>query len=196
MKELPKPLYSAIFILVVSLSGKWQHFIILLWEMRLQKPWIEPVNLLLPALVLKRPEPQPFDKDFCHGTRRMALRIRRGGFTTTFHQSQNAYCPKDHWTLKSGYFEDTTPAFQVQTLPLEGPRSLGCKILCIDQCLGKKNKARLKSIFSGRFVDDSWARHSKGGFWLKAYAPYWSSSQLKGSKHSMYRVPRFWPWIL
>ena len=41
--------------------------------------------------------------------------------------------PKDHWTLKTGYFEDPTPAMQVQTLPLEGPRSLGyhnwwCKI--------------------------------------------------------------------
>ena len=33
--------------------------------------------------------------------------------------------PKDHWTLKTGYFEDPTPATHVQTLPLEGPRSLG-----------------------------------------------------------------------
>ena len=33
--------------------------------------------------------------------------------------------PKDHWTLKTGFFEDPTPAVQVQTLPLEGPRSLG-----------------------------------------------------------------------
>ena len=33
--------------------------------------------------------------------------------------------PKDHWTLETGYFEDPTPAIQVQTLPLEGPRSLG-----------------------------------------------------------------------
>ena len=33
--------------------------------------------------------------------------------------------PKDHWTLKTGYFEDPTPAIQVQTLPVEGPRSLG-----------------------------------------------------------------------
>ena len=32
--------------------------------------------------------------------------------------------PKDHWTLKTGYFEDPNPAIQVQTLPLEGPRSL------------------------------------------------------------------------
>ena len=36
--------------------------------------------------------------------------------------------PKDHWTLKTGYFEDPTPAIQVQTLPLEGPRSLGKNI--------------------------------------------------------------------
>ena len=35
--------------------------------------------------------------------------------------------PKDHWTLKSAYFEDPTPVIQVQTLPLEGPRSLGVK---------------------------------------------------------------------
>ena len=35
------------------------------------------------------------------------------------------YIPKDHWTLKTGYFEDPTPAIQVQTLPLEGPRSWG-----------------------------------------------------------------------
>ena len=33
--------------------------------------------------------------------------------------------PKDHWTLKTGYLEDPTLAIQVQTLPLEGPRSLG-----------------------------------------------------------------------
>ena len=37
--------------------------------------------------------------------------------------------PKDHWTLKTGYFEDPTPAIQVQTLPLEGPRFLGYFIL-------------------------------------------------------------------
>ena len=35
------------------------------------------------------------------------------------------FYPKDHWTLKTGYFEDPNPAIQVQTLPLEGPRSLG-----------------------------------------------------------------------
>jgi len=28
-------------------------------------------------------------------------------------------------TLKTGYFDDPNPATQVQTLPLEGPRSLG-----------------------------------------------------------------------
>ena len=41
---------------------------------------------------------------------------------------ENLFCPKDHWTLKTGYFEDPDPAIQVQTLPLEGPRSLGCFI--------------------------------------------------------------------
>ena len=39
--------------------------------------------------------------------------------------------PKDHWTLKTGFFEDPTPAIQVQTLPLEGPRSLG-QLLILD----------------------------------------------------------------
>ena len=38
---------------------------------------------------------------------------------------KNIADPKDHWTLKTSYFEDPTPAIQVQTLPLEGPRSLG-----------------------------------------------------------------------
>ena len=33
--------------------------------------------------------------------------------------------PNDHWNLKTGYFEDPSPAIQVQTLRLEGPRSLG-----------------------------------------------------------------------
>ena len=33
--------------------------------------------------------------------------------------------PKDHWTIKTAYFEDPNPAIQVQTLLLEGPRSLG-----------------------------------------------------------------------
>ena len=33
----------------------------------------------------------------------------------------NIWYPKDHWTLKTGYFEDLTPAIQVQSLPLEGP---------------------------------------------------------------------------
>ena len=38
----------------------------------------------------------------------------------------------------SGYFEDPTPAIQVQTLPLEGPRSLGLRILLyLDVFLGK-----------------------------------------------------------
>ena len=48
--------------------------------------------------------------------------------------------PKDHWTLKTGYFEDPTPAIQVQTLPLEGPRSLGYA--------HKKNRKLTTSVFS------------------------------------------------
>ncbi len=47
------------------------------------------------------------------------------------------YIPKDHWTLKTGYFEEPTPAIQVQTLPLEGPRSLGkSKNIGIKQLIG------------------------------------------------------------
>ena len=38
-------------------------------------------------------------------------------------------CPKDHWTLKTGYLEDPTPAIQAQTLPLQGLRSLGWFLL-------------------------------------------------------------------
>ena len=38
---------------------------------------------------------------------------------------EHLFIPKDHWTLKTGYFEDPNPVIQVQTLPLEGPRSLG-----------------------------------------------------------------------
>ncbi len=40
-------------------------------------------------------------------------------------ESHNLNYPKDHWTLKTGNFEDLIPAMQVQTLPFEGPRSLG-----------------------------------------------------------------------
>ena len=45
-----------------------------------------------------------------------------------FKPAMLVYHPKDHWTLKTGYFEDPTPAIQVQTLPLEGPRSLGQRV--------------------------------------------------------------------
>ena len=46
-------------------------------------------------------------------------------FSITASLLDFCFHPKDHWTLKTGYFEDPTPAIQVQTLPLEGPRSLG-----------------------------------------------------------------------
>ena len=45
--------------------------------------------------------------------------------------------PKDHWTLKTGYFEDPTPAIQIQTLPLEGQRSLGYKFSGSEKCISK-----------------------------------------------------------
>ena len=52
--------------------------------------------------------------------------------------------PKDHWTLKTGYFEDPTPAIQVQTLPLEGPRSLGP--------IQKKERDKFVSNLQGRLL--------------------------------------------
>ena len=48
------------------------------------------------------------------------------------------YYPKDHWTLSTGYFEDPNPAIQVQTLPLEGPRSLGYHHLDVDAFTNRK----------------------------------------------------------
>ena len=58
--------------------------------------------------------------------------------------------PKDHWTLKTGYFEDPTPAIQVQTLPLEGPRSLGVFYFfrAILRCL--VGMGRLLSVFRAK----------------------------------------------
>ena len=34
------------------------------------------------------------------------------------------YNPKDHWTLKTGYFEDPTPAIQVQNPSIGGSKIL------------------------------------------------------------------------
>ena len=61
--------------------------------------------------------------------------------------------PKDHWTLKTGYFEDLTPAIQVQTLPLEGSSSLGLENCCILNLkiypiLGKENDLNQTSIMT------------------------------------------------
>ena len=75
----------------------------------------------------------PFDREalfWCHGENsvenqpdRLWVNIRIFRFGESF--DPNSVYPKDHWTLKTGYFEDPTPAIQVQILPLEGPRSLG-----------------------------------------------------------------------
>ena len=51
--------------------------------------------------------------------------LKKNGSTQQPTEKQDFNIPKDHWTLKTGYFEDPNPAIQVQTLPLEGPRSLG-----------------------------------------------------------------------
>ena len=50
------------------------------------------------------------------------------GSSLALHEKRSLF-PKDHWPLKTGYFEDPTPTIQVQTLPLEGPRSLGFTII-------------------------------------------------------------------
>ena len=44
---------------------------------------------------------------------------------TSYNWGPTSSNAKDHWTLRTDYFEDPNPAKQVQTLPLEGPRSLG-----------------------------------------------------------------------
>ena len=85
------------------------------------------------------------------------------------------YFPKDHWTLKTGYFEDPNPAIQVQTLPLEGPRSLGFTKKQIT--LPETNSSHLKmdgwktilshweSNFSGAMLNFRWVRR----FLMKAF---------------------------
>ena len=69
--------------------------------------------------------------------------------------------PKDHWTLKTGYFEDPTPAIQVQTLPLEGPRSLGQVYIYIYMT---DNSSHTTSFPAGSVLISSLApRHPRGG---------------------------------
>ena len=58
----------------------------------------------------------------------------------------NFHGPEDRWTLKTGYFEDLTPAIQVQTLPLEGPRSLGGEKSV--KCLGKFVSPKIRKTTS------------------------------------------------
>ena len=60
--------------------------------------------------------------------------------------------PKDHWTLETGYFEDLTPAIQVQTLPLEGPRSLG---VYINSKSSKREVVRSDGVKKKRFENSS-----------------------------------------
>ena len=56
-------------------------------------------------------------------------------------------CPKDRWTLKTGYFEDLIPAIQVQTLPLEGPRSLGWWFHPPWKIIGNLPQVEVKNIY-------------------------------------------------
>ena len=76
-----------------------------------------------------------------------------GVFFTTISESllEISECkhPKDHWTLKIGYFEAPTPAIQVQTLPLEGPRSLGQKKKSVNHWVffRKKNEKMWPTIY-------------------------------------------------
>ena len=37
------------------------------------------------------------------------------------------YIPKDHWTLKTGYFEDPTPAIQVQSIGIKQLIGMACR---------------------------------------------------------------------
>ena len=102
----------------------------------------------------KRPGPTPLDscrQVFYNTWRRLLLCFPLFGYgkKKVAGQLDFAY-PKDHWILKTGYFETPTPAIQVQTLPLEGPMILRvqkkkyrwCKPL-IEACL---------TIFSGKKV--------------------------------------------
>ena len=45
--------------------------------------------------------------------------------------------PQESWPLKDGYFEDPTPAIQVQALPLEGPRILRVEVILVLRCLSR-----------------------------------------------------------
>ena len=115
---------------------------------------------------------------------RLALQLRMSSVTGN---------PKDHWTLETGYFEDLTPAIQVQTLPLEGPRSLGKTVFCF-------TPSNLR-VFSTRqiskiLVDDLMKNQDFGKSWLRVIfrtlpfiktwrAPKpvnWNNKNLAGSK--------------
>ena len=45
--------------------------------------------------------------------------------------------PQESGPLKDGYFEDPTPAIQVQALPLEGPRILRIEVILVLRCLSR-----------------------------------------------------------
>ena len=78
--------------------------------------------------------------------------------------------PKDHWTLKTGYFEEPNPAIQVQTLPLEGPRSLGNDI---NYCNLRFIRNQPDIIWSSRGVLDGGP--SNGTAW---YSASWGEQKL------------------
>ena len=78
--------------------------------------------------------------------------------------------PKDHWTLKTGNFEDPNPAIQVQTLPLEGPRSLGNDI---NYCNLRFIRNQPDIIWSSRGVLDGGP--SNGTAW---YSASWGEPKL------------------
>ena len=64
-------------------------------------------------------------------TKRSKRAVQLGFLPRGMKQLQDVFFPriypKDHWTLKTGYFEDPGPLRHTGsfTLPLEGPRSLG-----------------------------------------------------------------------
>ena len=76
-------------------------------------PWVFELQMNLPEIVFPK-----------------LLMLLLGGFFL-FHQpifARNFTTLRIIGPLKTGYFEDPTPAMQVQTLPLEGSRSLGQEI--------------------------------------------------------------------
>ena len=100
--------------------------------------------------------------------------------------------PKDHWTLKSAYFEDPTPAFQFHTLPLEGPRSLGLRIFFkwvgeTPQNLVFVDSVRL--VFTGFFFFDEEKGNSELGCPRHQGCLRYGQSQFQSQRAGVQKTP-------